>query len=116
MNRRKVNGTKYDKLTHVSIEWRKPMRPIPAAGFVAAMVLAGITLTAAQTMKTTIAGDRTSVDLTIYNQNLSLIREERSLSLPRGMSRAISARHPDDDRRDLPSLPEPYRSFCRQSA
>ena len=43
----------------------------------------------AQPLKSTTAGDRTSVDLTIYNQNLSLIREERSLTLPRGMSRAI---------------------------
>ena len=65
------------------------MRPVPATGCIAAIVFAGITLTAAQTMKTTIAGDRTSVDLTIYNQNLSLIREERALSLPRGMSRAM---------------------------
>ncbi len=89
MNRRKVNATKYDKLIHVSIEWRKPMRPIPASGFISAIVVAGITLVTAQTMKTTTAGDRTSVDLTIYNQNLSLIREERSLTLPRGTSKAI---------------------------
>lgn len=33
------------------------------------------------------AGERTSVDLTIYNQNLSLIREERSLSIGNGLSR-----------------------------
>ena len=38
-----------------------------------------------QTRKT-IARDRTSVDLTIYNQNLSLIREERSINLPGGLS------------------------------
>jgi hypothetical protein len=43
----------------------------------------------AQELKTTTAGDRTSVDLTIYNQNLSLIREERTLNLPKGTSRAI---------------------------
>ncbi len=43
----------------------------------------------AQGLKTTTAGDRTSVDLTIYNQNLSLIREERPLNLPKGTSRAI---------------------------
>jgi hypothetical protein len=42
-----------------------------------------------QALKSTTAGDRTSVDLTIYNQNLSLIREERNLTLPRGMSRAV---------------------------
>ncbi len=34
-------------------------------------------------------GDRTSVDLTIYNQNLSLIREERFLNLTKGMNRVI---------------------------
>ena len=34
-------------------------------------------------------GERTSVDLTIYNQNLSLIREERTITLGRGMSRVV---------------------------
>lgn len=33
--------------------------------------------------------ERTSVDLTIYNQNLSLIREERKLNIPKGLSRVI---------------------------
>jgi len=33
------------------------------------------------------AGDRAAVDLTIYNQNLSLIREERIINLAKGMSR-----------------------------
>lgn len=33
------------------------------------------------------AGERTAVDLTIYNQNLSLIREERTFTLPRGISK-----------------------------
>lgn len=37
----------------------------------------------------TVAGDRTSVDLTIYNQNLSLIREERVIRLTNGMNRVI---------------------------
>ncbi len=35
------------------------------------------------------AGERISVDLTIYNQNLSLIREERTISLARGMNRVV---------------------------
>lgn len=35
------------------------------------------------------AGERTTVDLTIYNQNLSLIREERVLNLARGMNHVI---------------------------
>ncbi len=65
------------------------MRHFPAAVLLAAFMLANLTATVAQTMKTNIAGERATVDLTIYNQNLSLIREERSLNLPRGMSRAI---------------------------
>ncbi len=35
------------------------------------------------------AGDRASVDLTVYNQNLSLIREERSVSLSRGLNTVV---------------------------
>lgn len=35
------------------------------------------------------AGERRSVDLTIYNQNLSLIREERMMSIPEGMSSIV---------------------------
>jgi hypothetical protein len=35
------------------------------------------------------AGDRTSVDLTVYNQNLSLIREERSVTLRGGVNTVI---------------------------
>ena len=40
-------------------------------------------------MKQTTAGERTSVDLTIYNQNLSLIREERKMIIPADISRVI---------------------------
>ncbi|TSA15606.1 DUF4139 domain-containing protein [bacterium] len=43
----------------------------------------------AQGNQQTTAGDRTSVDLTIYNQNLSLIREERPIRLIKGMNRVI---------------------------
>ena len=35
------------------------------------------------------AGERTSVDLTIYNQNLSLVREERTLDLAKGLNRVV---------------------------
>ena len=35
------------------------------------------------------AGERTSVDLTIYNQNLSLIREERTFALGKGTTSVI---------------------------
>jgi len=34
-------------------------------------------------------GERTSVDLTVYNQNLSLVREERTFALERGISEVI---------------------------
>src|SRR5258708_21530478 len=39
--------------------------------------------------KRVIAGPRTTVDLTIYNQNLSLIREERSADIPNGLTRLV---------------------------
>lgn len=39
--------------------------------------------------KQTSAGDRTSVDVTVYNQNLSLIRETRTMTLPEGLSHVI---------------------------
>jgi hypothetical protein len=39
--------------------------------------------------KKTSLGERTSVDLTIYNQNLSLIREERTINIAKGLSRVI---------------------------
>ena len=39
--------------------------------------------------KPTTTGGRTSVDLTIYNQSLSLIREERSLNIGKGISRVV---------------------------
>jgi hypothetical protein len=35
------------------------------------------------------ASERTAVDLTIYNQNLSLIREERALALTKGINRVV---------------------------
>ncbi len=35
------------------------------------------------------AGERTSVDLTIYNQNLSLIREERTIKIGKGLSKVV---------------------------
>ena len=34
-------------------------------------------------------GERTSVDVTVYNQNLSLIREERSITLAKGMNNVV---------------------------
>jgi len=48
-------------------------------------VMAGAAM--AQETGQTVAGNRTSVDLTIYNQNLSLIREERPIPLLKGFNR-----------------------------
>jgi hypothetical protein len=39
--------------------------------------------------QTPAAGERISVDLTVYNQNLSLIREERQFPFPKGTSRVV---------------------------
>lgn len=41
----------------------------------------------AQSARESAAGDRTTVELTIYNQNLSLIREERMMRMIKGISR-----------------------------
>lgn len=43
----------------------------------------------AQSKKNVSAGERKSVDITVYNQNLSLIREERSINLAKGLSYVI---------------------------
>lgn len=57
------------------------------AGF---LVLVGLkTVVFAQGNQQSVAGDRTAVDLTIYNENLSLIREERIIQLVKGMSRVV---------------------------
>ena len=58
-------------------------------GLMILLLLAFRTTLFAQGDPHTVAGDRTSVDLTIYNQNLSLIREERGIKLIRGMNRVI---------------------------
>ena len=42
-----------------------------------------------QGKQSSIVADRTTVDLTIYNQNFSLIREERIINLAKGFSRVI---------------------------
>jgi hypothetical protein len=52
-----------------------------------ALATAGFTLLAAD--KGGSGGTRQSVDLTIYNQNLSLIREERTFTLAKGLSSVV---------------------------
>jgi hypothetical protein len=61
---------------------------LPLLGLCLTLALTAHTVPA-QPAKTGSAGERTSVDLTIYNQNLSLIREERTFSLTRGMSSVV---------------------------
>jgi hypothetical protein len=57
------------------------------------VVLAALLLTSGgawtQVTGQTVAGGRSSVDLTIYNQNLSLIREERQILLNKGWNRVV---------------------------
>jgi hypothetical protein len=57
------------------------------ASLLIALGVAGMTLFAQE--KQNAGGSRQSVDLTIYNQNLSLIREERSFTLAKGLSDVI---------------------------
>ena len=61
--------------------------------FIRSIIMASMFLSmqplSAQSKQPVNAGERTSVDLTIYNQNLSLIREERTINLPKGFSRVI---------------------------
>jgi hypothetical protein len=61
--------------------------PVLCAALVLAL-LSPIPLAAQPTAAAT-AGERTAVDLTVYNQNLSLVREERTMTLPRGTSRVV---------------------------
>jgi hypothetical protein len=73
--------------------------------FMVALVLAATPGSRAQQMKESIAGERTGVELTIYNQNLSLIREERVMRLIKGMSRLALA--------DIPSTIDATSVFFR---
>src|SRR5436190_12395502 len=49
-----------------------------------AICLAGATAAMAQAEQTTTASDRQSVNITVYNSNLGLVRETRRLTLPAG--------------------------------
>ena len=50
------------------------------------LIAAAVTAFAQQPQK---ASERLSVDLTIYNQNLALVREERTIDLSKGLNRVI---------------------------
>jgi hypothetical protein len=64
------------------------MKPNHLATFMV-LLLGMVPAVQAQTRENIKAGERTSVDLTIYNQNLSLVREERPMNLPKGESHVI---------------------------
>ncbi len=57
--------------------------------FFLAVALAATACTLHAQGKRVVAGPRTTVDLTIYNQNLSLIREERTADIPNGLTRLV---------------------------
>ncbi len=59
--------------------------------FIVASVVVYCSGSWAQQAKESVAGERTGVELTIYNQNLSLVREERLMRLAKGMSRLVLA-------------------------
>ncbi|MEX1276750.1 MAG: hypothetical protein WEE20_12510 [Bacteroidota bacterium] len=73
--------------------------------FMVALILSATPGSRAQQMKESVAGERTGVELTIYNQNLSLIREERVMRLIKGMSRLALA--------DIPSTIDATSVFFR---
>ncbi len=53
--------------------------------FASAFFFVSLTTATAQTSEqTTTAGDRQSVNITVYNSNLGLVRETRRLTLPSG--------------------------------
>lgn len=55
-----------------------------------AMVALVVTVsTAAARQHQQTAGDRTSVDLTVYNSNMALVREERTITFVKGLNRII---------------------------
>jgi hypothetical protein len=65
------------------------MKPRHIAAILTLHIVCGCTGLFAQGKQNPVAGERTTVDLTIYNQNFSLIREERNLALPKGVSHVV---------------------------
>jgi hypothetical protein len=61
-----------------------PRRQVQAPAMLMAAVLAGATLAAAQTVTTSTEADQQSLNLTVYNSNVALVRDVRSVRLPAG--------------------------------
>ena len=55
----------------------------------AALIAATCGTITAQAQQARPSGERTSVDLTVYNQNLSLVREERTFALGKGTTTVV---------------------------
>ncbi|MGA9121497.1 MAG: hypothetical protein WB699_19170, partial [Bacteroidota bacterium] len=70
---------------------RRPLRPGTAFGIalIVSALMGGVDPSCVVRAQEEAAGNRTAVDLTIYNQNLSLIREERMITLTKGVSHVI---------------------------
>lgn len=64
------------------------MKPISTATLLLLLMVAA-TASPGQAQQTAPAGERLTVDLTIYNQNLSLIREERNFVFSKGIGRVV---------------------------
>ena len=60
-----------------------------AAIILAITVAGGPGQLGAQPAPGVVSSERTSVDLTVYNQNLSLVREERTLTLTKGLNHVV---------------------------
>src|ERR1041384_5868665 len=60
------------------------MKYFSTIALVAIFFIAGIDLSAQESEQTTTAKDRQSVNITVYNSNLGLVRETRRLNLPAG--------------------------------
>ena len=65
------------------------MRTQIAAGALSVLTALWPAGLAAQSASAVQAGDRTAVDLTIYNQGLALVREDRTITLQRGLGRVV---------------------------
>lgn len=70
----------------VSTKGEKTMKRLVS---VIAIVLPITASLLAQTGPSQLAGERTSVDLTVYNSNLALVREERTMNLAKGFNRVV---------------------------
>lgn len=75
------------------------------------ILILGVNILYLNAQQKIISGERSSVDLTIYNQNLALIREERTINIPKGINYVIIPDIPstiDGTSLHFSSLTEPF--------